>query len=186
MTHPQYPIPQDEEGRKRYESAKRHAALAKEQGKSLDEIHEIFKKVMNGTGKCSGRKEEAVSKCHGHYPIPEDEEGKKRYESALRHVAIAKENGKSVDELHAIFKKVMEGTGKCSGRKEETVSKCHGRYPMKKAKSAMNPLCVMWPLPKKTASLLMSSMRFSRRSWKAQASAAAESSNPLPEAEDMT
>ena len=47
MTHPQYPIPQDEEGRKRYESAKRHAALAKEQGKSLDEIHEIFKKVMN-------------------------------------------------------------------------------------------------------------------------------------------
>lgn len=29
-------------------------------------------------------------------------------------------------------------------------------------------------------------MRFSRRSWKAQASAAAESSNPLPEAEDMT
>ena len=84
----------------------------------IDEIHEIFKKVMNGTGKCSGRKEEAVSKCHGHYPIPEDEEGKKRYESALRHVAIAKENGKSVDELHAIFKKVMEGTGKCSGRKQ--------------------------------------------------------------------
>ena len=130
MTHPQYPIPQDEEGRKRYESAKRHAALAKEQGKSLDEIHEIFKKVMDGTGKCSGRKEEAVSKCHGHYPIPEDEEGKKRYESALRHVAIAKENGKSVDELHAIFKKVMEGTGKCSGRKEEAVSKCHGHYPI--------------------------------------------------------
>ena len=129
MTHPQYPIPQDEEGRKRYESAKRHAALAKEQGKSLDEIHAIFKKVMEGTGKCSGRKEETVSKCHGRYPIPEDEEG---------------------------------------------------------TKSAMNPLCVMWPLPKKTASLLMSSMRFSRRSWKAQASAAAESSNPLPEAEDMT
>ena len=47
-----------------------------------------------------------------------DEEGKKRYESALRHVAIAKENGKSVDELHAIFKKVMEGTGKCSGRRQ--------------------------------------------------------------------
>jgi len=43
---------------------------------------------------------------------------KKRYESALRHVAIAKENGKSVDELHAIFKKVMEGTGKCSGRRQ--------------------------------------------------------------------
>lgn len=57
MTHPQYPIPQDEEGRKRYESAKRHAALAKEQGKSLDELHAIFKKVMEGTGKCSGRKQ---------------------------------------------------------------------------------------------------------------------------------
>ena len=61
------------------------------------------------------------------------------------------------------------------------------RFPkMKKAKSVMNPLCAMWPLPKKTASPLMSSMRFSRKSWKAQASAAAESSNPLPEAEDMT
>lgn len=55
---------------------------------------------------------------HPQYPIPQDEEGRKRYESALRHVAIAKENGKSVDELHAIFKKVMEGTGKCSGRKQ--------------------------------------------------------------------
>lgn len=116
MTHPQYPIPQDEEGRKRYESAKRHAAHAKEQGKSTDEIHEIFRKVMEGTGKCSGRAE--ISKCHGHYPIPEDEEGKKRYESALRHVAIAKENGKSVDELHAIFRRVMNGTGKCSGGKK--------------------------------------------------------------------
>lgn len=126
---------------------------------------------------------------HPQYPIPQDEEGRKRYESAKRHAALAKEQGKFLDEIHAIFKKVMEGTGKCSGRKEETVSKCHGRtrFPkMKKAKSAMNPLCVMWPLPKKTASLLMSSMRFSRRSWKAQASAAAESSNPLPEAEDMT
>ena len=61
------------------------------------------------------------------------------------------------------------------------------RFPkMKKAKSVMNPLCAMWPLPKKTASPLMSSMRFSRKSWKAQASAAAEGSNPLPEAEDMT
>ena len=29
MTHPQYPIPQDEEGRKRYESAKRHAHTQK-------------------------------------------------------------------------------------------------------------------------------------------------------------
>ncbi|MFQ8790760.1 hypothetical protein [Dialister invisus] len=93
-------------------------AIAKENGKSVDELHAIFKKVMEGTGKCSGRKEESISKCHGHYPIPEDEEGKKRYESALHHVAIAKENGKSVDELHAIFKKVMEGTGKCSGRKQ--------------------------------------------------------------------
>ena len=37
---------------------------------------------------------------------------------AARALAIAKENGKSVDELHAIFKKVMEGTGKCSGRKQ--------------------------------------------------------------------
>ena len=116
--HPAAPLPTDREERNRRESARRHADIAEAQGKSAEEIHEIFKKVMEGTGKCSGKKEEAVSKCHGHYPIPEDEEGKKRYESALRHVAIAKENGKSVDELHAIFKKVMEGTGKCSGRKQ--------------------------------------------------------------------
>ena len=111
MTHPQYPIPQDEEGRKRYESAKRHAALAKEQGKSLDEIHEIFKKVMNGTGKCSGRKEESVPKCHGYHLLPEDEEGNKRNECAFRHVANAKENGKSVAELQLIPTKALEGTG---------------------------------------------------------------------------
>ena len=55
MAHPKFPIPEDEEGRKRYESAKKHAAWAKEQGKSSEEIHEIFKKVMSGTGegKCS-------------------------------------------------------------------------------------------------------------------------------------
>ena len=34
MEHPKFPIPEDEEGRKRYESAKKHAAWAKEQGKS--------------------------------------------------------------------------------------------------------------------------------------------------------
>ena len=50
MEHPKFPIPEDEEGRKRYESAKKHAAWAKEQGKSSEEIHEIFKKVMSGTG----------------------------------------------------------------------------------------------------------------------------------------
>ena len=50
MEHPKFPIPEDEEGRKRYESAKKHAAWAKEQGKSTEEIHEIFKKVMSGTG----------------------------------------------------------------------------------------------------------------------------------------
>lgn len=51
--HPKVEIPTDPEGRARYDSAKKHAAWAKEHGKSNDEIHEIFRKVMAGEGKHS-------------------------------------------------------------------------------------------------------------------------------------
>ena len=49
------PLPADREERNRRESARRHADIAEAQGKSAEEIHEIFKKVMNGTGRCSKR-----------------------------------------------------------------------------------------------------------------------------------
>lgn len=50
--HPAGPLPTDREERNRRESARRHADIAEAQGKSAEEIHEIFKKVMNGTGRC--------------------------------------------------------------------------------------------------------------------------------------
>lgn len=49
------PLPTDREERNRRESARRHADIAEAQGKSAEEIHEIFEKVMNGTGRCSKR-----------------------------------------------------------------------------------------------------------------------------------
>jgi len=48
--HPKHEIPTDPAGKRRYESAMRHVELAKAKGKSSDEIHEIFRKVMAGEG----------------------------------------------------------------------------------------------------------------------------------------
>lgn len=116
--HKTFEIPEDEEGRKRYENAKKHARLAEEQGKSSDEIHEIFKKVMEGKGVC-GAKRKCTAKDKM-FEIPEDEEGRKRYQVAMRHVEKAREDGKSSDEIHEIFKKVMEGKGVCGAKRKCT------------------------------------------------------------------
>lgn len=51
-----FEVPTDEAGKARYESAMRHVEKAKAEGKSSEEIHELFHKVMNGTGKCGGKK----------------------------------------------------------------------------------------------------------------------------------
>ncbi|MDY6083664.1 MAG: hypothetical protein SPI25_00170 [Dialister sp.] len=59
-------------------------------------------------------------KGHGTFKIPEDPAGKARYESAMRHVELAKQKGKSVEEIHDIFKRVMNGDGThCGGKKKE-------------------------------------------------------------------
>ena len=52
--HPKFEIPTDPHGKHRYESAMKHVEAAKKAGKSSDEIHEIYRKVLNsdGTGKC--------------------------------------------------------------------------------------------------------------------------------------
>lgn len=47
-------------------------------------------------------------KKHPEFQIPTDAHGKRRYESAMKHVQAAKKAGKSSEEIHAIFKKVME------------------------------------------------------------------------------
>lgn len=51
------------------------------------------------------------------FEVPTDKAGKARYESALRHVEKAKAEGKSSEEIHELFNKVMNGTGKCGGKK---------------------------------------------------------------------
>jgi len=49
MAHPVVEIPTDPEGKRRYESAMRHVAALKERGASSEEIHSVYKKIMNGT-----------------------------------------------------------------------------------------------------------------------------------------
>jgi len=49
MAHPVVEIPTDPEGKRRYESAKRHVAALKAKGASSEEIHAVYKRIMNGT-----------------------------------------------------------------------------------------------------------------------------------------
>ena len=45
--HPQYKLPEDPHAAYRYKAAMKHVELAKQAGKSSEEIHEMFKKIMN-------------------------------------------------------------------------------------------------------------------------------------------
>ena len=98
MAHPKFEIPADPHGKARYESAKKHAEAAKKAGKSSEEIHAVFKKVMSFNPATDLDK------------IPKDEAHKK-YRSALIHAIKAKEAGKSDAEIHKIYEKVLKSTG---------------------------------------------------------------------------
>lgn len=94
-THANFEIPTDPHGKRRYESAMKHVEAAKKAGKSSEEIHAIFKKVME------------------HNPmdidsIPKDEAHAK-YRIAMIHMKAALEHGKSSEEAHAMFKRIMNG-----------------------------------------------------------------------------
>lgn len=94
-THANFEIPTDPHGKRRYESAMKHVEAAKKAGKSSEEIHAIFKKVME------------------HDPmdidsIPKDEAHAK-YRTAMIHMKAALEHGKSSEEAHAMFKRIMNG-----------------------------------------------------------------------------
>lgn len=94
-THANFEIPTDPHGKRRYESAMKHVEAAKKAGKSSEEIHAIFKKVME------------------HDPmdidsIPKDEAHAK-YRTAMIHMKAALENGKTSEEAHAMFKRIMNG-----------------------------------------------------------------------------
>ncbi len=94
-THANFEIPTDPHGKRRYESAMKHVEAAKKAGKSSEEIHAIFKKVME------------------HDPmdidsIPKDEAHAK-YRTAMIHMKAALEHGKTSEEAHAMFKRIMNG-----------------------------------------------------------------------------
>ena len=95
MEHPKFEVPADPHGKVRYASAKKHAEAAKKAGKSSEEIHAIFKKVMEFDPMDIDK-------------IPTDEAHAK-YRSAMIHVKAAKERGASADEIHAMYKRIMTG-----------------------------------------------------------------------------
>jgi len=98
MAHPKFEIPADPHGKARYESAKLHAEAAMKAGKSSEEIHAVFKKVMDFNPAADLEK------------VPKDEAHAK-YRSALVHALKAKEAGKSDAEIHAEFEAVLKSTG---------------------------------------------------------------------------
>lgn len=99
--HPEFKIPADPHGKKRYESAMKHVEAAKKAGKSSEEIHAIFKRIMDFDPKNVDL-------------IPNDEAHAK-YRSAVIHAKAAMESGKSSAEAHELFRKIMNGetTGHC-------------------------------------------------------------------------
>lgn len=102
MTHPKYELPKTPHAEYRYKMAMKHVEAAKAAGKSSEEIHAVFKKIMNSD----------LSN------IPQDEAHKK-YRMAVEHAKKAMENGKSSEEAHEVFRRVMEsdGSGKCHAKK---------------------------------------------------------------------
>lgn len=102
MEHPKFEAPTDPHGKVRYASAKKHAEAAKKAGKSSEEIHAIFKKVMEFDPMDIDK-------------IPTDKAHAK-YRSAMIHVKAAKEKGASADAIHAMYKRIMSGqAGKHKG-----------------------------------------------------------------------
>lgn len=95
MEHPAFKVPDDPHGKARYMSAKKHAEAAKDAGKSSEEIHAIFKKVMEFDPM------DIES-------IPKDETHAK-YRNAMIHVKAAKEKGMSANEIHAMYDRIMTG-----------------------------------------------------------------------------
>ena len=97
MAHPAAKIPEGPHGKLRYERAKKHAAAAKAKGKSSEEIHAIFKRVL------------AFDPIKDTDKIP-DNEAHAKYKSAIIHMKSALARGASSDEAHDMYKRIMAGT----------------------------------------------------------------------------
>lgn len=96
--HSKYELSGDKHEKRRYESAMKHVEKAREAGKSSEEIHEIFKKVIEFDIK--NIEKLAVDGPHG------------KYRSAVIHAQKALAAGKSSEEAHAMYKKIMSGETK--------------------------------------------------------------------------
>lgn len=99
--HSNFQVPTEPHAKKRYKRAMKHVEAAKKAGKSSEEIHAIFKKVMEFNPK--------------NYKTIPDDVAHKKYKTALLHYYKAVENGKTPSEAHIIFKKIMnnEASGHC-------------------------------------------------------------------------
>ena len=102
MTHPKYELPKTPHSEYRYKMAMKHVEAAKAAGKSSEEIHEMFKKIMN----------------YDINNLPNDESNKK-YRMAVEHAKKALENGKTSEEAHKIFQQVLEAKGEGHSQKHE-------------------------------------------------------------------
>jgi len=102
MAHPKYELPKTPHAEYRYKMAMKHVEAAKAAGKSSEEIHEMFKKIMN-------------------YDINNstNDEAHKNYHMAVEHAKKALENGKTSEEAHKIFQQVLEAKGEGHCHKHE-------------------------------------------------------------------
>ena len=96
MAHQHMQAPEGAHDLARYESAKRHAELARAAGKSNEEVHAVFKSVMEFDSKTD------LDKLS-------DEGAHGKYKTAVIHAQHAVEKGKSKEEAHALFQKIMAG-----------------------------------------------------------------------------
>ena len=80
--HPQYKLPEDPHAAYLYKAAMKHVELAKQAGKSSEEIHEIFQKIMN-------------------FDINDE-----NYFKAITAAKAAMAEGKSSEEVHKIFQEI--------------------------------------------------------------------------------
>ncbi len=90
MAHPKYELPKTPHAEYRYKAAMKHVEAAKAAGKSSEEIHEMFHKIMN----------------YDIDNLPADE-AHQGYRMAVEHAKKALKDGKSSEEAHEIFRQVL-------------------------------------------------------------------------------
>jgi fatty acid-binding protein DegV len=102
LAHPKYELPKTPHAEYRYKMAMKHVEAVKAAGKSSEEIHEVFNKIMN-------------------YDMDNlaDDEAHKKYRMAVDHAKKALENGKTSEEAHKIFRQVLESNGEGHCHKHE-------------------------------------------------------------------